>query len=336
MRGVQDRSAGGFVNAAALHAHQTVFHDIDNADAVLAAQLVQLQYQRNRVHLFAVDRDGHALFKIDGNVFRLIGRFLRTYAHLHIALVFRLLRGILQLQTLVRKVPHILILGIIGFAADLQRHFVRFGVIDFLAATLDIPDSPRRDHRHIRRKRLDRQFEPNLIVALAGAAVADRVRALRLGDFHQPLCDHRTRKRRAQQIDIFIFRARLHTWEHVIFDKFLRQIFYIQLGSARLDRLFLQTLQLVRLTYVARYRDYLAALVIFLQPRDDDAGVQSARIGQYDLLVIVLLHSAYLLGPRCGRFHLMSMIIHQFPRKSRASTHNYVLLGLNNCIMVEQ
>ena len=42
MRLVQDGSAGSLVHAAALHADQTVLYDVDDADAVFAAQLIEL------------------------------------------------------------------------------------------------------------------------------------------------------------------------------------------------------------------------------------------------------------------------------------------------------
>src|SRR5699024_11983307 len=38
---VEDGAAGGLVDAAALHAHQAVLDDVQQADAVLAANLVQ-------------------------------------------------------------------------------------------------------------------------------------------------------------------------------------------------------------------------------------------------------------------------------------------------------
>ena len=38
---VQHGAAGGFIHAAALHAHEAVFHHVEAADAVLARDLVQ-------------------------------------------------------------------------------------------------------------------------------------------------------------------------------------------------------------------------------------------------------------------------------------------------------
>ena len=36
----KDRSAGGLINAAGLHAHHPVFYDVGDADAVLSAQFI--------------------------------------------------------------------------------------------------------------------------------------------------------------------------------------------------------------------------------------------------------------------------------------------------------
>ena len=85
---------------------------------------------------------------------------------------------------------------------------------------------------------LDRQLKTHLIVALAGAAVADRVGALLESDFDQPLCDAGTRGGGTQQV-ILIDGARLHGRDDEIIDVFLGLIEDIELGRAGLDRFFL-------------------------------------------------------------------------------------------------
>ena len=92
----------------------------------------------------------------------------------------------------------------------------------------------------LRRQRLDGQLKANLVVALAGAAVADGRRALLVGDLNQPLGDDGARKGSAQQVLAFVHRAGLHGGEDEVLDKFLAQIFNIELGSAGLDGLFLE------------------------------------------------------------------------------------------------
>ena len=63
MRFVQDGAARGLVNAAALHADQAVLDHIIQADAVAAADLVQLGDDGRSFQLFAVQLNWHALFK---------------------------------------------------------------------------------------------------------------------------------------------------------------------------------------------------------------------------------------------------------------------------------
>ena len=295
MRAIEDRSAGRLVNAAALHAYKAVLKQIDQTHAVLAAQLVQLFDQLDRADLFTVQRDRNTLFKRQRNISGLVGGHFGGNAHLQEAglVILRLVRRILEVEALVREMPQVLVLRIVRLAVDLQRDIVRLGVVDLLLAGLDAPLTPRGDDRHLRRKRLDRQLETHLIVAFARAAVADRVRTLGQRDFNNPLGDHRPRKRRAQQIFALVHRARLHRGEDVVLDEFLLQILDIQLGGAGLDGLLLQAVQLGALTHVARHGDNLAVVVILLQPRDDDRGIQTAGIGQHDFFDVFLIHDLY-------------------------------------------
>jgi hypothetical protein len=46
VRGVEDGAAGGLVDAAALHADEAVLDEIDAADAVLAAEFVEVPSRR--------------------------------------------------------------------------------------------------------------------------------------------------------------------------------------------------------------------------------------------------------------------------------------------------
>ena len=50
----QDSSAGCFIYAAGFHTYHTVFHDINNADSMFAAQSVQLGNDLGNFHFFAV------------------------------------------------------------------------------------------------------------------------------------------------------------------------------------------------------------------------------------------------------------------------------------------
>ena len=66
----------------------------------------------------------------------------------------------------------------LGFLpGDLQRHLVGLGVIDLFLSGLDVPLTPGGDDGHVGCETLDGQFETDLVVALAGGAVGNGIRA---------------------------------------------------------------------------------------------------------------------------------------------------------------
>jgi len=70
---VQNGAAGCLIYAAALHAHQTVFHQIHQADAVSAADFIKGKHNLLSAHFLAIEGYRHALFKVQRNIFRLVG-----------------------------------------------------------------------------------------------------------------------------------------------------------------------------------------------------------------------------------------------------------------------
>ena len=69
-------SRRGFVAAARFDADESVLHQINSADCVATADLVQQFDQRNRIELHSVYGDGDTLFKADDNLLLAVGRFL--------------------------------------------------------------------------------------------------------------------------------------------------------------------------------------------------------------------------------------------------------------------
>ena len=80
MREIEDRAARRLINAVILHADEPVFDDIQNADAVLAAELVELADDVGNLHLYTVYALRNAFFKGHGNIFCLVGSFLGSAA----------------------------------------------------------------------------------------------------------------------------------------------------------------------------------------------------------------------------------------------------------------
>ena len=295
VRLVEDRAARRLIHAAALHADEPVLHNVQNADAVGAAELVELEDDVLGAHLLAVERDGLALLEVERDVGRGVRCVNRAHAQLEEArlLILRLVARILQIETLMAQVPEVLVLGVVGLAVDLQGHVVRLGVSDLLLTRLDVPLTPRGDDRHIGREVLDGQLKTHLIVALAGAAVGDGVRALLLGNLDEALGDARARMARAEQV-LLVHGASLHGRDDVIVDVFVRQVEHVELRRAGLDGLFLQTVELVGLTDVAGHGDDFAVVVVLLQPRDDDGRIQTAGVSKDDFFDIFFFHNGCL------------------------------------------
>src|SRR6185312_14316177 len=77
VRREQDGAARGLIDAARLHADEAVLDEIEPADAVLAAMLVELGQELGRRQRRAVDRDGIALLEPDLDIGRLVRRLRR-------------------------------------------------------------------------------------------------------------------------------------------------------------------------------------------------------------------------------------------------------------------
>src|SRR6185312_5808574 len=76
MRRMEDGAAGRLVDAARLHADEAVLDQVEAADAVPAAELVEPRQQLRRRQRHAIDRDGVAALELDLDVFGLVRRLL--------------------------------------------------------------------------------------------------------------------------------------------------------------------------------------------------------------------------------------------------------------------
>ncbi len=185
------------------------------------------------------------------------------------------------------QMPQVLVLGVVGLTVDLQGHVVSLGVIDLLITALDVPLTPRGDDGHLGGQRLQGQLKADLVVTFAGAAVADSVGVLLLGDVGQSSGDAGTCVGGAQQV-VLILGVGLQAGPDVVFDVVLLQVEDVQLGSAGLDGLLLQAIQFGTLANVTGNGNDFAVVVVFFQPGNDDGSVQTAGVCQNDLFNIFL------------------------------------------------
>jgi hypothetical protein len=188
-----------------------------------------------------------------------------------------------------------------------DRDLVLLGEGDELLARAQVPFAPRRDHRHVGLERVIAELEPDLVVALAGGAVADRVGPDAFGDLDLLLGDQRSRDRGAEEVDPLVDGVRPEHREDVVADEFLAQILDVDVLGLDAEEFGLAAgrLQLLALAEIGREGHDLAA-VGGLQPLQDDRCVEAAGIGQHDLLHGALRgdgHAAS--GTEAGRLRLI-------------------------------
>src|SRR4029079_4794290 len=125
-------------------------------------------------------------------------------------------REVLDRTTLGGAPPQVVVYGIgRGLGSTLDRDPVLTRVGDLLLPA-HRPLAHGGDHLQLRVERGDRGFDPDLIVALAGAAVGDRVADVYAGRLDRELADQRTPKRCEQPIAAAVEGVRLDRRQHVL------------------------------------------------------------------------------------------------------------------------
>ena len=130
-----------------------------------------------------------------------------------------------------------------------------------------------------RLQRAGRDIEPNLVVALAAAAVRDRRGPLHPRDLDQPLGDERPGERGRQRIAILVQRAGLERRQDVVAGELLACIDHVRADGAERQRALADVRELAPLPEVERDGDDLGA-VLLRQPPDRHRGVEPAGIRQ--------------------------------------------------------
>ena len=121
MREIKDCAARRFVDAMILHADEPVLYDVQNADAVFAAQLVQFTDDVGDFHLLSVNGHRDTCLKADGNRCGRIGCLIGGHAHFkeQRLIKIRLVRGVFKVKPLMAQMPQVLVLGVVRLTGDL-------------------------------------------------------------------------------------------------------------------------------------------------------------------------------------------------------------------------
>ena len=290
----QDGAAGSLINASGLHADNTVLNDVNDADAVLAAQLVELADDVGNAHGFAVEGLGNALLEGHGHIGDFIGSLLGCYAQDQQVVIVGHEGRIFQLQAFVADVPEVPVTAVAAVSGEGQVDAVLLTVFDLGLTGIQCPlvVPPGGDDLEIGGQGLDAQLETDLVIALAGGAVADGGGVFLTGDLDQLLGDQRTCHRGAQQVFVLIDGVCLYAGNDIFIREFLSDIQDVQLGSAAVFCSFFQAVQLFFLAAVDADTDDFVAEVLF-EPGDDRGRIKAAGIGK-DYFFFCIRHFIYL------------------------------------------
>src|SRR5215218_1826795 len=176
MPGEQDRAARRFVNAAGLHPDETVLDQIEPADAIVMAELVEPFQQGSRRILLPIYGNGIATLEIDGDRGWLVRRVLGGDRPLMD--IFRRVGGrVLEHFSLGRRVQQIRVdrKGRVTTLVLGDRDLMLLCEVQQRLAAGELPLPPRGDHPDVRLQRVIAELEANLVVPLAGRAMANGV-----------------------------------------------------------------------------------------------------------------------------------------------------------------
>ena len=242
--------------------------------------------QMDQTEPLAVERHRNAPLEPDLNGLGLIGRLLGPGDELEDVVVGGVVE-VLDPATLARAPPEVVVDRIRrDLVAALQRDPVLARVLELLLAAHP-PAADRRDHLQLGRQRRDRRLDPDLVVALAGAAVGDRVAPGLTRVLDGELRDQRPPERGEQRIARAVDRVRLDRREHVLAGELLAGVDDVALERAELMRLAADHLVvLAGLAEVDRQRDDLGRVLV-LDPLQHHARVEPAAVEQQDAVDVV-------------------------------------------------
>jgi len=182
-----------------------------------------------------------------------------------------------------------------------DRDLVALGEFEQPGAGGEVPLAPRGDDGDFRLEGVIAQFEPHLVVALAGGAVGDGIGAHLAGDLDLLLGDQRAGDGGAEQVLALIHRIGAEHGEHIVPHELFAHI--LDEDVFRLDaqqqRLLARRRQFLALAEIGGEGHHLAAIG-GLKPFQDHGGVEPARISQHHLLHVARHHVSHGFAIRRG------------------------------------
>ena len=279
MRLNQDDRGRRLVDLAALDPDCTVLDHVEPPDPVAAGERVQPRDQLRERQLLTVERDGNAGLEADRHLDRLGRR--AGVARERVRLLRRRRPGILEHACLDRAPEEVLVDRERRRLRRLDGNALGDRVLDLLVARPD-PVAERGDHVQAGIRRLERELEAQLVVALAGAAVHDGLRAQLDRELGDRLRDHGAGERRDERILALVERVRLDRAGALLLGERGLAVDEDDVVGAGCTPSLDRRLEVELLTDVDEHgHDLVEAVPVLLQPADDATRVEAAGEGDH-------------------------------------------------------
>ena len=255
---------GTLVRLAALDAHPPVLDHVDAAVAVGADHAIELGDHLVQRRRDAVERHRDPPIEADHELVRILGCVRdRGGDRVHVDgwCDPRVFHG----PALDGPADEVLVDRVRLLLRDGDRDVVACRVLDGVAAG-EAPHAYRGEHLEIGRERPHADFEPHLVVALAGAAVRDRVRTELPGRGNEMSGDDRTRERRHQRVLPFVERVGLDRARNVLRGELRSGVDHDSVDCAGDERAPADRFEVAALADVDRQRDHLDAPFLLHPP----------------------------------------------------------------------
>ena len=310
VRGEDDLGRGDLVDVANLQADDAVLDVVEDPDAVLTGDLRDMLDQVDHPHGDTIDRNGESVLEADREIDGAVGRVLGKRHELE-DVVRCCLADVLDDAAFAGAAPEVVVDRVRPLDARADRDTVFDRVGDLLVAA-HLPLTNRRDDLQLRGKRLDGRLDPDLVVALAGAAMGDGVAAVRAGDVAGDLREKRPAERRKERIGPLVARVRFDGGRDVVADELLLGIDKQRLGRAKRRGFRDDRVEVVLgLAEVDAQRHDLS-VVLVLDPFEHDRRIQSAGVEQH-----ASVHLVWLGQVACSRRWCRVEVCHPIPRSKR-------------------
>ena len=325
MRFKQDGSCGGVVNAAGLHLGEAGFDDVDGSDRVVAADFVEFAHELGGRESLAVDRDGDALFEGDDDVFRFI--FGLGDGLCHDPHVFEVGSNprIFEILRFEGDVEEVAVHGVGFFDGSGDVETVFLAVVDHVFTAFERPEvgaAPGGENLERGIKRVDAEFEADLVVSAEGCEVHDGVGAFLMRELDETFCDGRTGEGGSEEIFAFIHGVHLQSGEVVVADEVFGDVGEDAFFRAESESFRLKPVGFLFHADVRAVRDDFSLGVLMGEEMERRCCVESAGEGEDDFLVVEFsrVHDKLL------QFSLIRLLNSKIPFNRFFSTGKFLFL----------